>query len=239
MSGPDPAHLELGLHHEFLLLALEDVRGTRLLGHYEDKYGLAGALVAEMQLRDRLAPVAADVFALRQGPLSSGALGLAEQRLEGKQLSLKRTLRRVANVWLSDISAIRTAALEELVRAGVLTREADRFLIVTWRMRYPEVDSAVEGALRSRLRRHVQTVDDGDAPMRDDLLLSLLRGTKLLRTVWSEGELATVKPAIDARTRRAPIGRTVRRVAEDARAAAAAAAASFGCPALEDDPEAG
>ncbi|MEZ4322740.1 MAG: GPP34 family phosphoprotein [Myxococcota bacterium] len=225
----------LGLHHEYLLFALQDVTGKSLVGGFEASYALAGALVAEMQVRDRLVAVKANVFGLRPGPFSPGALGMAEGRLEGQQISMKRCMGRITQHWFSSIGPIRVAALSELVQVGALEPTQDTFLFIPWRMRYPEADPRFEDAARQRLRSHLETRGDGDAPEPDDLLLSLLRVTKLLGNVWSEAELERLKPAIDARTQRAPVGQIVKELVREAEAAAAATGAAYTCPAAFRD----
>lgn len=212
---------DLGLHHAFLLLAIDDARGVRSVAHAEESFTLAGAFVAEMQLRDRLVAVEADRFALPPGPLSPGVLGQAEERLVDRSLSLKQCLSRVAWVWFSSIAPLRRAALDELVAAGVLEQQDDRFLSIRWRSRWPERDPTVERALRAGLADHVRSVSPADPPGRQDLLLSLLRVAGLLPEVLAE--LATSHAeVVQERTRLAPIGRTVHALIEEQKAAAAA-----------------
>ncbi|MCB9674163.1 MAG: GPP34 family phosphoprotein [Alphaproteobacteria bacterium] len=225
----------LGLHHEYLLFALHDVTGKSLVGGFYATYALAGALVAEMQVTERLVAVKANTFALRPGPRSPGALGMAEERLEGRQLTMKKCIGAVSHRFLSGIGYIRAAALEELASKGIVSPVQDRFLFVPWRMRYPEVDGQAEEAIRNRLREHIRVVGDGDAPGRDDLFLSLLRVSKLLGNVWTDAELERLKPALEERTKRAPIGKLVKELVRDAEAAAAAAGAAYTCPAAFRD----
>jgi len=227
--------MELGIHHEFLLCALNDMHGTWSVKGFKASFALAGALVAEMQHRERLVAVKANTFALRSGAMSTGALGMAEGRLEGRQLSMKKTIAAVNTYWFSGVGQIRVAALDELHRAGLVRKEQDTFLFIPWRLRYPEVDGEEEERIRARLRRHIATAGDGDAPGRDDLLLSILRTTKLLDGIWSEAELERLKPAIDERTRRAPIGVLIRDLARESEAAAAAAATAYTCAAAFQD----
>ncbi|MFT5681641.1 MAG: hypothetical protein ACI8RZ_002547 [Myxococcota bacterium] len=76
-----------------------------------------------------------------------------------------------------------------------------------------------EETLIEHLRQHVSTAPRHSPPGREDLLLSLLRGTGLLKTVWSKPELEQLKAAIDQCTDRASIGRIVRKLVEEADAA--------------------
>lgn len=221
MTGP------IGLHHAFLLLVTDDHRGTPQIASMSLGYGLAGAFVAELQLRDRLVPEAADTFRLRPGPPSTGSLGAAEARLDGFSGSLRRAIGRLGG-W--GANARRFAACEELVAMGALRREDDVFLFVRWRSRWPTDDPSVESGLAEHLDRYLADPPPGP-PTWEDLLVSLLRGSKALPHVWGPARLAQLRPAIVERTKVAPIGRIVRIVVQEAEAAAAAAAASgFGAP---------
>lgn len=217
----------LGLHHGFLLLVTDDHRGTPQVGSLSLNYGLAGAYVAELQLRGRLVAEAADTFRLGSGPASTGSLGSAEARLDGFSGSLKRAIGRIGG-W--GANARRFAACEELAAMGALRREDDVFLLIRWRTRWPTADPEVESTLTEHLDRYLEAPPPGP-PTWEDLLVSLLRGSKALDHVWSPARLAALRPAIEERTRVAPIGRIVRTVVVEAEAAAAAAAASgFGIP---------
>ena len=217
----------LGMHHEVLLLDLHDRTGKRHVGSYIAGFGLAAACVGELEHRGRLKVAGADRFGLAAGSGSRGALGLAEAALGTEIRSLKKCIAVVTNQWFSSpINRIRDAALRELCGAGFLEKRTDYFLIVPWRTRYPEGDGRAERALIDRLRTHLHAVDGNTPPLRDDMLLSVLRAMDLLGSVWSERELQQVRPAIEARTKRAPIGRLAWELARDAEAAAAAAAAN-------------
>lgn len=215
----------LGLHHELLLLDLLDDHGTYQSGGNLHSYGLSAAAVAELEQRGRLKVAGADLFGIASGEPSGGALGIAEGRLRDQPRSMKASISRVNSAfWSSPIAQIRRAALDELVRAGILAPRTDTFIFVPWRTRYVTVDSTTEHAIVARLRTHLARVDGSDPPRRDDLLISLLRAMELLTAVWSEAELQRLRPAIEERTRRAPIGKLAWELAREADAAAAAAA---------------
>ena len=212
------------LAHQLLLLELDDSTGRSLqkdslLAHY----GINGAMIAELMWRQRLIPVAADRFALRPGrPPVGGALKLAEDRLsKSRPRKLQQSVARLR------YSAIRRALLAELVDAGALREEQERFLVLFRRSRWHPTPDSPEEPLIEHLRRYVADVDERTPPTREDLLLSLLRATKLLGTVWRAEDLdGPLRGQIDRRTELAPIGQQVHRAVQAARAAAAAAAAA-------------
>ena len=211
----------LTLPHQYLLLELDDDSGLSLTSDgYERIYGLAGAVVAELQWRGVLVPARADRFVIREGAAElSGTLARGAAALAGrKPLPLQRCLSKV------PARKLREAFLEELVEAGALSRERERYILLFRRTRWRAQPASPEATLIEHLREHVRTTPKHSPPGREDLLLSLLRGTRLLKAVWSPEELMHLKPAIDQCTDRAPIGRHVRKAVLNAHAAAAAAA---------------
>ena len=212
----------LSLPHQFLLLELDDDSGRSLLKHeYERNYGLAGAVVAELQWQGLLVPVQADRFVLRPEPLPlSGALAQGAAALTGrKPQALKKCISRI------PAKKIRTGFLEELVELGALSQEQERYLLIFRRTHWRSQPDSPEETLIEHLQHHVAVTPRHSPPSREDLLLSLLRGTKLLESVWSEEALEQTKDAIDQCTARAPIGRSVRQLVEEMEAMIVAAAA--------------
>ena len=194
------------LPHQLLLLELDDETGRSLASDsLVQSCTLAGAVLAELQLRERLLPVEANRFALASGEPLAGALGLAEGRLPARP----RTLAELISHLGMKIKPVRMALLTELEEAGALRREDDRLWIVTWRTRWTEADPTLETTLVAHLRDWLDGMTEDVAPSREDLLLSLLRASKLLETVWRPEELEHLDTLIRERTERAPIGKSV------------------------------
>lgn len=206
----------LTLPHQLLLLELDDHTGLSLLTRsYASAYGLAGAVVAELQWQGLLVPHQADRFVLRaDASLPSGALALGAAGLEGrKPLPLKKCISRIPT------KKLRPALLDELAQAGALEERQERHFLIFRRTRWLSLPGSPESTLIEHLRRHVEVTPRHSPPSREDLLLSLLRGCGLLGPVWSEPEHAALKPAIDQCTDRAPIGRIVHGLIEEMDAA--------------------
>ena len=109
---------------------------------------------------------------------------------------------------------------------GALREQQDKLWIVPYRTRFPTGDGAVEQSVREHLHTWLAEVPVDAGPQREDLLLSLLRCTRILDSVWSESELETLRPQIDKRTEMSPIGKEVKRSADQTRAAVAASIAA-------------
>jgi len=212
------------LLHDYLLLSLDDHSGKPdVVDGYAASAAIGAALWAELQLIGAVGAVSADRYLLGEAAEGlDGVLGVAVDRLRrDKPFKATWAISRLGH------QRHRQLALEELVAGGVLREERDKLWIITWRRRWPTTDGSThEEDLRGRLRLWLQTVSQDTPPGREDLLLSLLRYTKLLGQLWSEGELARLRPLIEERTRRAPVGQLAKQVADSTRAAVTAATAA-------------
>lgn len=109
---------------------------------------------------------------------------------------------------------IRTGFLEALVTAGALSQSEDRHFLIVRRTRWRSQPGSPERTLIEHHQQHVQSTPQCSPPSREDLLLSVLRGTNLLGSVWSEEALERQVEAIERCTARASIGRDVRRLVD-------------------------
>ena len=74
---------------------------------------------------------------------------------------------------------IRTGFLEELVAAGALSQEEDHHFLIFRPTRWRSQPGSPERTLIEHIQQHPQH----SPPSREDLLLSVLRGTNLLGSV--------------------------------------------------------
>lgn len=207
------------LAHDFYLLSLDDSTGSSLL---EDdimlKAAISAAWLGEMMFADRLIPTSANVFALAPGALSPGILGRVEKGLvEAEPAPLQTHITTLWGWWTQN--DLLGWIQDDLVARGVLRVEADKFWFITYNTRHPALDMTKELSTRQRLRQHLSTVRAEDPPCRDDALISLLRASKILDTVWTEAEQVVLQAQIEERTKRAPLGLEAKNSAEGTRAA--------------------
>lgn len=213
----------LYLPHQMMLIELEDKFGQSQVDSTWSTFLLAGALVGELQLQDRLVATGADSFAIRsEGQPLPGVLGMAEAKLKGSEMSLQKAMSNLNGFW--GIGQLRQALIDELIAMGAVRLETDVFIFIPWRWRYPTRDGLIEKKVIGALKDHVDTVKGSDPPGRADLLLSLIRAAGLLETLWTPSALKRKRNLINERTKRAPLGKAVKTAVEAAQAAAAAAA---------------
>jgi len=190
---------DLRLHHELLLLALHDDKGTLAFGQMLE-LGLAGAVLGELLLEERVSTRPegrkgkALVTVVSRAPfgdevLDDGLRRLAEAR---RRADPPTTVSR-----LSRIPQLRPRTALALCRRGIVREEEGRVLLLFRRRVYPTVDPAPERALVERIR---EAVDDPAAEVtpRTALLVSLSRTTRTLRAIWSGKEIRARKARLDA-----------------------------------------
>ena len=190
---------DLRLHHELLLLALHDDKGTLAFGQMLE-LGLAGAVLGELFLEERVSlrpegrkgkPLVTPVSRATFGDeiLDDGLRRLVEAK---RRADPATTVSR-----LSRIPQLRARTALALCRRGILREEEGRVLLLFRRRVYPTVDPTPERALVERIRIAVDEPTAEVTP-RTALLVSLARTTGTLRAIWSGKELRARKARLEA-----------------------------------------
>jgi golgi phosphoprotein 3 len=221
----------LHLYEEILLLAVHDEKGSFHSSMHS--HALAGALVTELVLLDRLRVV--------EGSRRRSFLEVASPKATGDPL-LDEVLERVrvagrraqVQTWVGRVAGtrrLRHRAAERLVERGLLGRDEGRILGILPRVRYPTADPGPEEALVDAMRDAL--MDDGPPHPHAAVLVSIaassgilrhLFGRKLLRQRRKRIEGMRRLEAVPAATREAIVATQAAVVAAVAAATAAAAA---------------
>lgn len=171
---------QLPLHEEFMLLSLHDQKGTILSA--TSGFGIAGALLAELFLREqvRLEQTRWSKLIEAQGSLWE------EDPLLRECLEKIRTAKRRAapNTWISRFAGIRNLqhrVAARLCSRGILRVEESKLLMVFKRKVYPEIDPVPEREIVDRLRAAV--LSDAEVGPRTAILVSLANVATLLRPI--------------------------------------------------------
>jgi hypothetical protein len=197
--------MRLHLGHEFLLLYLDDTSGKGDLSSTRLGYTFMGALVAEWLFDGTLAPDGANRFRVTQRESPWPSMRHVLRDLADASLSYRDLLDAVYGWVPSDRYDL---ALGELQGLGLLRPVDDTLFGFTWRTRWPMVDGRVEAIVVERLRQHLASYQG--PPHLDDALVSLLRASDQLGSVWSVAEQEALRPRIVVSSGRAPIGKEVR-----------------------------
>ncbi len=187
---------QLRLHHELLLLALCDNKGTvafsSMLG-----YGLGGALLTELLLAKRIEIVhegpdgkkKKQFVELRdQSPIGEPSLDLAISRLTNAK---RRRSPASAVSRIAQTPKLRHTVAQELCRAGVLRETEQQILLLFRRRVYPTVDGRPEQAL---IRRIKAVLDGGKKPdERTAALIGIANLAGALSAIYTRTELRAHK----------------------------------------------
>lgn len=207
----------LNLAEELLLLALEDEKGVvHSAASSSLDYGLAGAVLMELVLADRLRVEGERVL------LDDGSLA-GDEVLDGALEDLGASKPRTAEHWVGRWGRqnLKDRLLERLVRKGVLRREEHRVLWIFPQNRYPERDAASERALRERVRAVVLGGHKPEARLA--ALTSLIKACDLADEVFAPSERDRAHKRLEEMAEKDLVGNAVSDTVDQVQAATQAA----------------
>lgn len=211
----------LQLHHELLLLALHDEKGTLAFGRMVE-YGIGGALFTELLLAGRLRLVERGGWRRGQlvevadaSPTGDPAMDAALARLAQKRrANPASTVTRIG-----AISGLRNLVAGDLAMRGVLQESKRQVLALFQRRVYPTLDPQPERELVERIRKVLEGGAEPDA--RTAALVGLAEATDSLSAIYGWGERRKLRRRIKA-VREADVGSKAARDAIQALTAAMA-----------------
>jgi hypothetical protein len=216
---------ELYLHEQILLLALRDEKGTIESRATMYAYALAGALLTELQLAERIRIAEGDkalVDVVDRRPVREPLLDECLQLIAGSGR------RRRAQHWVSRFTRIKRLkhrVAEGLCKRKILRATEDTVLFVFSRTVYPTVNSRPEQRLIEQLRRAIASDSRTVAP-RTAILAALAHSSGILRVHFDRQQLKARKERLDRLVSGDLVGKATRESVKAAQAAAAAAAAA-------------
>jgi hypothetical protein len=175
---------------ELLLLALDDDKGTVSLNQSTSlPLGLAGALLAELALRDRVHVEGKHLLVHDPAPTDDPLLDEALTTIAGSKKP------HDAKHWVSKLSGkLKERLIKRLVERGVLREEECKILWVIPSSRYPAMQTSDEAAARERLRAVVLPSAEPDP--RTVALLGLVKACDLEKKVFQGDEWKRAKPRV-------------------------------------------
>jgi Golgi phosphoprotein 3 len=196
----------LNLVEELELLSLDDKTGAHLpLMPEALGYGLAGAILADLEMAGRLSTAGKIVELKSSAPTGNSLLDPWLERIAAD--SKNHAIAYWLSVFSDEKPAIETAVLDQLIARTILKREDKKILWVFGLRRYPTVHNEERVEVRTRLARLIQ--GEETPPHFDATLISLLSGCNLLPAVFHNGELEKRSDRIEAISSADPVGREV------------------------------
>lgn len=205
---------ELNLVDKLLLLALDDDKGTFVSGPFALTYGLAGAILLELSLKECINIVNKKVVLKSTKHIGDPLLDTYVELIVNSKK--ERSLQYWVQTFGNKERAIKKEILDKLILKGILTKREEKFLWVFNNDKFPTVNSKPENALRKRL---YEILEYNKKPAVDELMLiSLINTCDLDRTVYGKDRAKRCKDTIktiiaDAKNSKA-ISATIKEVHE-------------------------
>ncbi len=201
MSTPHLTFIE-----ELVLLALDDDTGAqRPMPVMAFNYAIAGALLADLALANRIDTDPKQLVVLNRDPLGDPLLDNALATIAAEPAP------KPVAYWLSIFSeerpALEAAALARLVDRGILRREEKKILWVFGVRRYPTVDNHERIEVRTRLAALILGDDLPDP--RDAVLISLLTASHLAASMFAAPEFTARSARLATLAKMDLVGREV------------------------------
>lgn len=200
---------------ELFLLAIQDAQGT-LMGSVSGylRYGLAGAILADLALREKIGLDEKKHISLRQGPLTGEPL--LDEAIE--QIRASNQEHKAAG-WINRLGTAKlmNRVADRLIERGVLTREKKHFLWVIPYSTYPQQDAAGRpSTAKYQVKQHLRAVTlGGESPdARSIALLSLVRATRMLNLVYTPDERKAAFRQVETLVKGDAFGQAVAEVLE-------------------------
>lgn len=198
--------MKLSLSKKLLLLAIDDNKGTMISDQTHVHYGLAGAILLEMALMEKIRIV--------DSRLELIASGITKEPVMNQVIDLikKSEKRRKIKYWVAKIGQkgdkLKKEVLKSLIHDGILRKQESRILWIIPYNKYPTINAKPENLVRKELH---EIVLHNKIPDQEHLmLLSLVRACKLIKEVFSrKEEYKIAKQKIKELTSDSQIGKVV------------------------------
>lgn len=195
----------LSLAEELLLLALHDEKGKIVsAASMSLLYGLAGALLLELSLRDRIT-------------IENKKLILRDDKLTGDEIIDEAIVKirqskkpHKPDHWVSKLSGMKNMKdrlLDRLVYQGILRKEEKKVLWVFPSKQYPTVNGKPERDARALIRAAL--LDGAPPDERTKTIVSLVVACDLINEIFPKGERRRAKKRAKEIAASDPFGKAV------------------------------
>jgi len=171
---------------EILLLAFGEDDGRQLLSAIQLDPAVAGALLAELALHERITVQDKKVRLIDTSPVGDEELDAVLARIAESPREHKPAW------WVQRVQSakLRTRLLHRLAAAGVLAEERGRVFGIFRTTRWPELDGSVEAAVRERV---AGALGGGEPDPRTAVLIAVMHAAKLDRKAFPDADKERVK----------------------------------------------
>lgn len=186
--------MDLNLIDKLTLLALDDDKGTFITSPLYFTYSIAGAILLELNLRNKIEILNKKVIVKSKSRIGEPLLDKFLEHIlnSRKQRSLQHWVQSFGN----KEREIKKETLNKLMSKGILTKKEDKFLWVIPNNKYPTKNTIPENDLRRRLE---SVLEQGKTPeVEEVMLLSLIETCNLTRGVFGKEKAKLYKKKINS-----------------------------------------
>ncbi len=209
----------LNLAEELFLLALDDDEGWIVESALDTlRFSLAAALLANLALHDRIVIEDGRLHVFDAEPIGDELLDAVLERLDGSDKPRK------VKYWLNALGfrKLPKQVAQRLVELGLLHEEDRRYFWIAPNATYPQRDAPAKYWIKNELRAAGLTLNRPER--RTIVLLSLLRGCRLLGLVYTRDERKAAIKRVEELAKDEDFGAAVAQTLTDIEAATAKAA---------------
>lgn len=197
---------------ELLLLAMDDEKGTVVFSASDSlNYGLAGAILAEMTILERIELNDKKVVVINEE--ETGVKFLDSVLTEIKQSNKSKKVDDWINRINSKMGQTRKDMIQLLVEKGVLKEEEKKVLWIFNQSTYPTDQEIPEQEIRNRV--HTSLFGDKKPNARTAMLLSLIKSCNLVDEVFSKDEKKEATKLMDKIIKNHDYGKAVKASIEE------------------------
>jgi Golgi phosphoprotein 3 len=171
--------MSLDLLEEYLLIALDDSKGQFVIDSTHLHYGLAGAILLELALREKVSIQGDYVRINDSATVTEMALNKALEYLKEKARSTK--VKDVITAFANQAGEFKQDVLQR-----ILKKEEAKILWIIPNNKYPTSNLSPENKVRERLKAVM--LDGAKSEARDIMLLSLIDVSDLTKEAFRDKE---------------------------------------------------
>ncbi len=174
--------MSLDLLEEYVLIALDDSKGQFVIDSTHLHYGLAGAVLLELALREKVSIEGDYVKINDSATVTEIALNKALEYLKEKAKSVK--VKDVITAFARQAGEFKQDVLQRLINKGILKKEEHKILWIIPNNKYPTSNLSPENKVRERLKAVM--IHGAESEPRDIMLLSLIDVSDLTKEAFRD-----------------------------------------------------
>ncbi|MDQ2178873.1 GPP34 family phosphoprotein [Marinifilum sp. D714] len=184
--------MNLNLVDQLTLLALDDEKGSFIADSFSFAYGLAGAVILELSLQERIEVEGKKIKVKSKETCGDALLDYFLDKI--KHSKKQRSIQTWVEIIGEKFSYIKDETLAKLIDEGILKKEEKKILWIFSVDKFPTENAKPENLLRKRLNDIL--INDCEVDMNETMLISLIDMCELNQEVYGKERAKEYKKKI-------------------------------------------